>query len=314
MKIVHIAVAAACIAGASPVAAQVTSGSAALLSNRDCTVAASSACPASANLTRDFVGGPNTGLDASRENMNGTGASAVSRVGFEDGSFLPVLGVGSFAGATTRTGATAIGFNSFTYSGDAAINLALDGVIDYANSGQGSTGPQDSYGAGVMSASLAVLPVSSLDELGASPTANDIYTWAFQGCSRSALGSTSANSAGTSAGSHQASFNLTAGCASSAITINPGDTFIVLGLLQGVSNRSGYTDALHTFHIAIDPVLTVFANTGTSVGSAYLARNVSGGAVGSVPESTTWAMLALGFGATGAAIRMQRRRTITAAA
>lgn len=288
MKIVHIAVAAACIVGASPIAAQVTSGSAALLSNRDCTVAASSACPASANLTRDFVGGPGTGLDASRENMNGTGASAYSRVGFEDGNFLPVLGVGSFSGATTRTGATAIGFNSFTYSGDAAINLALDGVIDYSNSGQGSTGPQDSYGAGVMSASLSVLTSAALASLGSSPSANDIYTWTFQqGCGGSTLGQTSVNSVGTSAGAHQANFNLTAGCTSSAITINPGDTFVVLGLLQGVSNRSGYTDALHTFHIAIDPVLTVFADTGTSVGSAYLARNVSGGAVGSVPEPAT---------------------------
>jgi PEP-CTERM motif len=288
---------AAISAGRPAHAADGSYGSAAILTNRACAEAANLNCALATPRTfTQFAGGLGTTFTTSATNQNNSGASGFASVSFDTG-YLPTIKVASFSGSQTRTGASADAFRVYTYSGLQTINLALTGSLHYITSGDdGIQG--EGAGEGRMNANLAILPLSALSQFGT--TAVDILNAGFSGFTDCAGGATAAayvNSDGT-AGDKNTLISISSTCSGGAITLNTGDSFIVYAAIQAISNRSGYLDASHTFSVAYDPVNTVFAATGQSVGEAYLLANVL-----PVPEPASWLLMLFGFGAVGYALR-----------
>lgn len=274
-------------------------GSGAILTNRNCTEAVGTNCVIGPRIFTQYAGGLGATLLASASNENNLGASGFASVDFDNG-YLPTIKVASFSGPLTRTGASANAFRVFTYTGSQAINLALTGSVHYITTGDDGV-PGEEAGAGMFNANLSVLPVSALGLFGT--TAVSIINapgGGFVDCGGGATAATYVGSGGFT-GEQNATISLSTGCLGGAITLHTGDAFIVYAGLQALSNRGGSLDASHTFSVIYDPVKTVFTDTGQSVGAAFLAANVV-----AVPEPATWAMLLLGFGATGVAMRRGR--------
>lgn len=298
---IAFAVALAPVGSGAPADAAVTFGSAAILTNRTCIGTPDQICTLGPRIFTRFAGGVATTFDTSADNMNGLGASGVAGTSFDAG-YLPTVKVGSQAGATTRTGASATAFRTYTYTGDRAINLALAGSIHFVTSGSAVQG--DGNGQGNLNVILDVLPVSALSVFSDASDGADIISDPVTGadCSSGAIAAGSFTSIGLGAGEYRQPVSLSQTCAGGAITINPGDSFVVLATVQAISNRGGSIDATHTFSVAYDPVLTVFADNGESVGAGFLESAI----VSPVPEPATWALMIGGFAMLGAATRRRR--------
>lgn len=275
-------------------------GSAAILTNRPCTVAADTLCNAALeprNFTQ-YSGG--YGAEFSTSAVMPGGASGAASVSFGDG-YLPTVKVGSTAGDATRTGATATSFRSFLYTGDAAIDLALNGVLHYVTSGDAVVG--DGYGEGTLNVGFGVMSVADFLKFKTAGTAFDIInsiSTGFPDCSEGAIAAGGYNSLGAS-GENYATINLSTSCSGGTIRINPGDEFVVVATLQALSNRTGFIDAMHTFSVQYDPEHTYYAGT-TDVVSPDVFKTIAG----DVPEPSVWALMILGFGAVGQALRRRR--------
>lgn len=283
-------------------AADPTYGSAAILTNRLCAEAVGTNCALLTPRTfTQFAGGLGATFVTSATNENNSGASGFASVDFGAG-YLPTIKVASFSAAQTRTGASANAFRAFTYTGLQSINLALTGSLHYITTGDDGI-PGEEAGAGIMNVNLAILPMSALGQFGT--TAIEIISApgaGFTDCGGGATGAAYVGSAGTT-GEINTSINLATSCSGGAITLHTGDSFIVYAGIQAISNRSGSLDASHTFSVDYDLAKTVFTATGASVGAAFLAENVSP----AVPEPATWAMMLLGFGTIGFAMRRNKR-------
>lgn len=295
--------------GASPAAAADLFGSAAIFTNRNCPAGATSCtAPGSLLQPRQYFGGAFTTFAASATLLNG--ASTAAAASFEGGGYLPTVKVGSTAGAFTRTGSSATALRAFTYGGDVAIDLAINGMLHFITSGD-TPDPlgQESAGDGGLNVQLSMITVDRL--LAAFPDAPDAVDLisspvVFSDCGEAgvlAAGSYSTNAAGIAAGEYNRSIGLAA-CGGGPLTINPGDSFVVIASLQAISNRSGFLDAMHTLTVQYDEEHTYLAGTTDAVGDGFLARTVQLGA--SVPEPATWALMIGGFGLAGARLRRQR--------
>ena len=288
-------------------------GSAAIFTDRSCaTNAVSCVDPITGigpKLTpHKFLGGGGGGVSGSANLPGGASTAAMAAFG---ASFLPTIGSASSAGANTRTGASVSAYRSFTYNGPTSINFALSGALHFLTSGDAAgPAPYNEYaGDGMFNVALSLLRVSDVfAELGANPDAIDIISSnvVFEDCASGAIAATGYSSSGLAAGEYNAALSLTQSCSGGAIVLNPGDSFVVMASVQAISNRNGFVDAMHTFTVQYDDMNTVDAVTHQSVGAGFLARNVTDGAA--VPEPASWALMLLGFGGLGAALRTQRRR------
>ena len=138
---------AAAILGAGAAQAADVSGSSGIFTNRFCSAAGATCTtllpdgsPTLAGprlQANQLFGGYGASFSASSALVNGAAAAAATSFG--DG-YLPTVKVGSSAGAETRTGASASAFRSFTYNGDVAIDLAINGLLHFVNSGD-AAGP-----------------------------------------------------------------------------------------------------------------------------------------------------------------------------
>lgn len=309
LKACLLAAGAALSLGLAPqgAAAQSIYGSGSIITNRPCTEAAGQTCVV-AGVPRNFTqydGGYGVELNASATGF-GPGASGEARVSFDEG-YLPTVGVASVAGAETRTGASATAFRSFTYTGDMAIDLAFNGQLHYVTSGDAVSG--DGFGEGTLNAVFAIMRLADFAIFNASSTAQDIVNsvpTSFPDCGGGAIAAGGYSSLGATAGSHVTTIGLSQACGGGAITVNPGDTFVVVATLQAISNRGGSIDAMHTFSVEYDTAHTYLAGTTELVDPEVFSR-ISG----AVPEPGTWALMIMGFAGVGAAMR--RRKTHTAA-
>lgn len=277
-----------------------TYGASGIFTNRPCPPGATS-CVGPRNFVQ-YLGGMSSEFSASANGIPG-GASTAAAVSFGDG-YLPQIKAASTAGAETRTGASVVAFRSFTYEGDAAIDLAFEGVLHYFTSGDQEGG--EIAGDGLLNAKLTVLPLSAIAHYNASTDALALIgdTSVYEAdCGSGALASASANSNGQSGGEYNVSLGITQGCDGNALTIQKGDSFVLVALLQSISNRSGFINAMNTFTVQYDEENTVYTGTTEKVGLAALQQTVNG----AVPEPGTWALMIGGFAGVGAALRRRRR-------
>lgn len=276
-----------------------TYGASGIFTNRPCPPEATSCVG-----TRDFVqymGGMSSEFSASANAIPG-GATAAAAVSFGDG-YLPNLKAASSAGAETRTGSSVSAFRTFTYEGDAAIDLAFQGVLHYFTSGDADGG--EIAGDGLLYAHLVVLPISAIAHYNDSTSVITLIgdsAVTFADCSTGALAFSSASSSGQSGGEYNVNLGITQGCDGNALTINKGDSFVLVATLQSISNRGGFIDAMNTFTVQYDEENTVYTGTTEKVGLATLQQTVNG----AVPEPGTWALMISGFGLAGAALRRRR--------
>src|SRR5436190_688169 len=150
--------------GLAPQAAQAGSilGSGAILTSRPCPAAADQICVVN-NVPRtftQFAGGYGGGLSTFADISAGETAQASVSFGAD---YLPTVGVGTTAGAATRTGATATAFRSFVYTGDVAIDLALRGDLHYVTSGDALVG--DGAGEGTLNVALGLYSLADFVSL-----------------------------------------------------------------------------------------------------------------------------------------------------
>jgi len=289
--------------------APATYGSAAILTNRTCITTSNGDCQLGARNFLQYAGGAGSSFTVSATNEANSGASGSAYSTFSANT-VPTLGVASFAGDNTRTGASALAYQTYTYSGDAAINLALTGMLHYVGSGnERVTGVQgvEAAGSGFFGANLTILPLSMLQGIGTGADDLIIDMSGLTDCSVGATATTFAGSQGLGAGEHNIPLSLTTACDGGAITIQPGQSFVIMATVQAISNKGGYMDASHTFTSFFDPEKTVFAGTGEAVGERFLSA-----AIAAVPEPGTWALMLAGFGLVGAAMRRSRGRAVAA--
>ncbi len=214
------------------------------------------------------------------------------------------------AGAETRTGASVTAFQSFTYQGATAIDLAISGQLHFFTSGDvaGPFQANEFAGDGGLNVAFGLMRVSDLTSLvNPSSTGQQIISnvsSSFADCASGALAAGGYNSSGVQAGEHTVNIGLSSRCSGGAIRLNQGDSFVVFATLQAISNRGGFLDATHTFSVQYDEQNTFLAGTQDSVGAGFLNNNIAQGAA--VPEPTSWALLISGFGIAGSMLRRRR--------
>lgn len=278
-------------------------GSAVFTTLRSCTRAtATEACDgrgAGQGIVQSNIGGGvNQAADVTFNATGlGAGSSAYGAVTFGDLG-LPVVKASAVANSSVRVNSNVYFYQTYTYAGDAPVEFGLAGNIHIVGSttdGLDGTRPNGAilYAGLTIWDARFVTPFTDVDSIVFNP--DGIFG---QVCGTAGvLGAGGAGGALT--GGEQTSSFATAGCGGSPIMMNPGDTYLLTGLMQFPVNRGGSVDATHTFRVDIDPALP-------EASRLALAQNLQTVAP-AVPEPATWAMMVLGFGLIGAATRRRRR-------
>ena len=161
--------------------------------------------------------------------------------------------------------------------------------------------------------------------MAAAPLANaaTVLNFTFSPDGNSAVASFNSSGAGTTF-SDTYTFTLPAGFASTALTsaaVNGmTDTAFSSVVLNGntlTTNSSGAIDEKSLLNVAVNPGGNILVVNGTSGGLYSYGGNVSFNKLTAVqtgvPEPASWALMIMGFGGIGGALR-NRRRTLAAAA
>jgi hypothetical protein len=96
------------------------------------------------------------------------------------------------------------------------------------------------------------------------------------------------------------SYSIGATACNGLLHLNSGDEFVLWSKMYVNENAPGVLDASHTFHIGLDP--NVPPSTAQTLVSNVQLQSYSY----SVPEPAAWALMLLGFGGVGAALRRRR--------
>jgi hypothetical protein len=152
--------------------------------------------------------------------------------------------------------------------------------------------------------------------MAAAPYANaaTVLNFTFAPDGNSAVASFNSSGTGTTF-SDTYSFTLPAGFASTSLTsaaVNGmTDTAFTSVMLNGTTlttNSTGSIDEKSLLHVAVNPGSNTLVVNGTSGGLFSYGGNVSfEKLVSSVPEPASWALMIMGFGGLGAALRTKRR-------
>ena len=158
--------------------------------------------------------------------------------------------------------------------------------------------------------------------LAAAPLANaaTVLNFTFAPDGNSAVASFNSSGAGTTFADSY-TFTLPAGFASTSLTTaavnGMTDTAFTSVLLNGnllTTNSSGSIDAKSLLNVAVNPGANTLTVNGTSGGLYSYGGNISFAKLqASVPEPASWALMILGFGGLGGALRTKRRAAALAA-
>lgn len=280
-------------------------GSAVYTTLRSCTsVTATQACDgvgsAQKIIQRNLGGGAGQSADITFAGTGvGAGSSAYGAVTFGELG-LPVVKASATANSDVRVNSNVFFYQTYTYNGSTPVDFGLAGTMHIVNSttdGQDGTRPNGA----ILTVGLTIWDARFVDAL------TDASSIAFneQGVFNLGMCGTAGvlgagGSSGPLGGGEQTSSFATAGCGGAPLMMNPGDTFLVAGLMQFPVNRGGSIDATHTFRVNIDPALPEASRTALSQNLAVVPA--------AVPEPASWALMLLGFGAMGVAMRRRPAR------
>lgn len=307
----HLFAASAAAAGALallPAPAQAAAGefgSAAFLSRRNCNAATpSSACDTSTRAPEVYnPGGAGQVVDISVVPSGGGILKAKVQFGQLD---LPVIKAGAWSGADTRVGSTIVTYMHYKYTGASATPYALDGLVDWTTSGApraaaGEVGSFAGEGSGV--ALLWMLDAAIVPKFANAGQITSFPPIVGFGCGGAGvLGFGQLNMAKATAGYHEGSIALNTACGGGALTLNPGQEFVIMAQFQSIANRGGFLDATNTIRVQLAEDLP------EEVKATLREELVSARSL--VPEPASWAMMIAGFGLVGAVAR--RRRAVAA--
>ena len=294
-------------------------GSAVLETLRNCPPSPTTACDGRGTgqgiVARASDGGE--GKSATKTFSPGGGNNAFGAVLFT-GIGFPEMKASVTASGLSRISTALYGFQTYTYTGTTALSLEL--FADFHINGSSTDNRDGTFpGGAIAAAAFAVWKTSDFNFFaqpdyagdGGFSTAASLYNQGYL------FGA--ADCAGLEDGSPTAlainyqSQTLTGGEAhvevsqdvcnnanplDDALIINPGDTFVVAAFAQVIANRNAFVNATGTFDIGFSSNMSA-----TDIAAFQANTSFASGAVAGVPEPTTWAMLMLGFGGMGVALR-----------
>jgi hypothetical protein len=279
-----------------------TYGAATYLTERSCaSVTAADACDGS-GLNQQIVsaqvsGGVNMTSSATltiSDAMGHTLGSASGAVTF--GSLeLPVIKAATFSDPSSqvRMNSNDMGWQSYTYTG-AAAPLSFTGALTIDSST--SNGVDGTLPNGAIFTEYVAIWDPSLLADAATTSTIDLFTSLYGNLCGTPGVLAAGYASGTLPSGGGASFNVTTtGCGGGPFVISPGQQVYVVAGEQLPVNRGGAIDASHTFRVELDPTL-----------SAAAQQNFDQNLHAALPEPSAWALLVLGFGGLGAALRRRR--------
>jgi hypothetical protein len=235
---------------------------------------------------------------------------AWSFVTFDSALDLPEIRAFTTAGGNVRMNINAMAFQTYTWDGAAPTDFSITGALHLVNSSTSPTGGARPGGA-IYSQYVGVWDPSAIAGL---TTPQELFTALFYAPCGTA-GVLGAGIGGGTLTGGEATFNVTtSACSAGSLTLTPGQSVLVVAGLQLPVNRGGFADSSATFltRLGDDLAPEVKDTIATSLVSAIAqgAPIAIPGSPGSVPEPASWAMLIIGFGLVGAALR--RRRLVAA--
>lgn len=214
-----------------------------------------------------------------------------------DGLYLPTLHAVSSAGTEARVNGSALGFTTFTYTGDAPQAFSLKSTLTVDDSLESPDNPLLPAGAFV-SFYVGIFDAAEFQANFLDFTSNSINAGPGYGCGTPGLLGYGYGEPAAKGGSFEVSITTQA-CEGASLTLNKGQQVVAYANLSMFTNRGGYLDALHTMRTELDPALG-------SGAIASLRQNLVSG----VPEPASWAMMVGGFGMLGSAARRRNRASI----
>lgn len=221
------------------------------------------------------------------------GATSFASVGEGAVLGLPELKAGVYSpiNGTSEAFAIAIGVQGLHWTGSGDITLPLQAMFTYS---LGGTGEVEALNAGIAITNSSVLDPTIADLW----MGSDLHGRFSADCSTTGALGIAQTVTDINAGS---ATTLDVGaCSPGSLTLSPGEQVFVWTRVFAYSRRGGLVDATHTLSVDISPDASLAHRQALLAG----IRNTGFAAV---PEPSTWALLILGFGVTGALVRRERR-------
>ena len=296
---------------AMPAMAQ-TVGSTSFATQRNCNlVGAGENCdgtgPGQDIATSQYGGG--IGIGGANNFVPSAGNRAWSFVTFDSALDLPEIRAFTTAGGNLRMNINAIAFQTYTWGGAAPTDFSITGSLHIVNSSASPIGGALPGGA-IFSQYVGIWDPSAIAGL---TTPQQLFRGLFYAPCGNAGVLGAGSSDGTLTGGSATFLATTTACSPGSLTLAPGQSVLVVAGLQLPVNRGGFADSSATFTTRLGddlaPVVKDAIATSLTSAIAQGAGITIPGAVGSVPEPSSWAMLIAGFGLVGAALRRRRVRT-----
>jgi hypothetical protein len=228
------------------------------------------------------------------------GNQAWSTVTFDPVTDLPIIRAYTSAPGNLRMNINTFAFQSYTYTGPVAASFSITSSLHIVDSSTNPSGLALPNGAGYTNYIAVWDPVI----LSGLTSAQDLFDALFLApCGTPGVfGVNQISIAPLTGGSFTSTLTTTA-CTPGSLLLAPGQEVLVVAALQLPVNRGGFADATSTFTTRLGDDLSPEAKAQLA---ANLVSALDQGAIVTVPEPATWAMMLGGFGLAGAALRRRR--------
>jgi hypothetical protein len=283
-----------------------TFGSALFASQRGCSqVSATELCdgrgPGQGPINSLFGGG--SGFNGSLNIDYGRNSIARGSVGTFFPSSFPGISLNNSSAIDERISITGLGFQAFTYTGNAPARLSLTGqfsAFDSSTNSEGGALP----GGGIFTQFFNVVRPDFFDTDG---SVFDLFNDLRSGfCGDDRVFGDGFDQAALSGGEQLVTTNLSS-CSPTSLILSPGQQFILIAGLQISSNRGGFAEDA-SFGIRLGDDLTAAERLN-------FEQSLVPGLI-SVPEPASWAMMLVGFGLIGSGLRsrsaIRKRQSVLA--